>query len=85
MSELPTPLVPVGVDLQNFGFMPLDLHRLRRSKTWRRCRRNPEIGFYCLNLWAASWHELPAGSLEDGPAWRPMVSTSALEGRMVRS
>ena len=27
MSECPAPLVPADVDLQNFGFMPLDLHR----------------------------------------------------------
>jgi hypothetical protein len=53
------------VDLRNFGYMPLELQRLRRSRTWLRCRRQPEIGFYTLNLWASSWHEIPAGSLED--------------------
>lgn len=61
----PAPLIQADVDLRNFPFMPLELQRLRRSKTWLRCRRQPEIGFYTLNLWAASWHERPAGSLED--------------------
>lgn len=65
MSECPAPLVPADVDLRNFGYMPLELQRLRRSRTWLRCRRQPEIGFYTLNLWASSWHEIPAGSLED--------------------
>jgi hypothetical protein len=65
MSAFPAPLVPADVDLTDFDFMPLQLHRLRRSKTWLRCRRNPGIGFYSLNLWCSSWHERPAGSLED--------------------
>jgi hypothetical protein len=65
MSECPAPLVPADVDLRNFGYMPLELQRLRRSRTWLRCRRQPDIGFYTLNLWASSWHEIPAGSLED--------------------
>ena len=65
MSDLPEPLVPAEVDLRDFKFMPLELDRLRRSRAWLKASRRPELGFYMLNLWAASWHELPCASLED--------------------
>ena len=61
----PAPMVPAEVDLSDFKFMPLEVARLRRSKAWLICKRRPELAFYMLNLWAASWHERPAGSLED--------------------
>jgi hypothetical protein len=51
--------------LTDFKFMPLEVARLRRSKAWLICKRRPELAFYMLNLWTASWHERPAGSLED--------------------
>ena len=57
-------VVPSDVNLTVLDHAP-EAPALRRSKTWLRCRRNPEIGFYSLNLWCSSWHELPAGSLED--------------------
>ena len=63
-AALPEPLTPAEADLQAFGFMPLDVGRLRRSKTWLIAKRRPEIGFYAMNLWMESWHQLPAGSLE---------------------
>ena len=61
----PPPMVPAKVDLTDFKFMPLEVARLRRSKAWLVCKRRPELAFYMLNLWTASWHERPAGSLED--------------------
>src|SRR6185312_11503598 len=65
-NSSPTPLTPADCDLRNYPWMKLDVVRLRRSKTWRiQAKRNPELGFYHMNLWAASWHELPAASLED--------------------
>lgn len=45
--------------------MPLDVNRLRRSKTWLVSKRMPELAFYVVNLWTASWHEVPAASIED--------------------
>lgn len=45
--------------------MPLDIQRLRRSKAWLKAKRNPALGFYMINLWTASWHEVPAASLEN--------------------
>ena len=64
-SNLPDPFVPTDVDLRDFGYMPLHLERLRRSKAWLIAKRRPELAFYMQNLWGSSWHELPAGSLED--------------------
>ena len=64
-EQLPPPPVPPDADLTDFKFMPLEVARLRRSKAWLICKRRPELAFYMLNLWTASWHERPAGSLED--------------------
>jgi Protein of unknown function (DUF1376) len=64
-DQLPPPLVSTKVDLTDFKFMPLEVARLRRSKAWLICKRRPEVAFYMLNLWTASWHERPASSLED--------------------
>lgn len=59
------PLVPPECNLSDFPFMPLELARLRKSKSWLLAKRKPEIGFYMINLWCAAWHNVPAGSLED--------------------
>jgi uncharacterized protein YdaU (DUF1376 family) len=64
-DALPAPLVPAGVDLRDFPFMPLEVGRLLRSRTWLHARRRPEIAFYLVNLWVGAWHEVPAGSLPD--------------------
>lgn len=64
-TTLPNPLVPADVDLRDFSWMPIEIHRLRRSKAWLVCKRNPALAFYMINLWTAAWHDTPAGSLED--------------------
>ena len=56
-------LVPADADLSDFRFMPLEVTRLCRSKAWLICKRLPELAFYIINLFAAAWHERPAGSL----------------------
>ncbi len=65
MSELPPPPVPLDCNLRDYKFIPLEIERLRRSRSWLIAKRRPELGFYMLNLWIASWHEVPAASLED--------------------
>lgn len=66
MTEiLPDPLVAAEVDLRDFAYMQFDVYRLRNSKAWRVCKRDPAMAFYMMNLWLASWHEVPAASLED--------------------
>lgn len=65
MNDLPQPLTPADCELRNFPTMPLDIARLRRSKAWLVAKRMPEVAFFMMNLWTASWHEKPAASLED--------------------
>ncbi|WP_305096461.1 DUF1376 domain-containing protein [Croceibacterium aestuarii] len=61
--SLPDPLVPSEVDLQDFPFMPLQVARLRDSDL--AAEEEPETCWYAVLLWAASWHQIPAGSLPD--------------------
>ncbi len=65
MAATSKPLVPSDCDLRNFRFMPIEIERLRRSRAWLVAKRQPELGFYMINLWMAAWHEVPAASLED--------------------
>jgi hypothetical protein len=65
VTDLPQPLTPPDCELRNFPTMPLDIARLRRSKAWLVAKRMPEVAFFMMNLWTASWHEKPAASLED--------------------
>lgn len=71
-KELPEPLTPAGTDLRKgYDWMPLMVQNLRGSKNWliakRAAEKCPEaaIGFFMVSLWAAAWHEVPAGSLPD--------------------
>ena len=67
MTEpLPAPMTPEDCDLQDFPFMPLHVARLRDSDL--ASEESPEACWYALLLWAASWHQLPAGSLPDNEA-----------------
>lgn len=64
-SELPRPPVPADLDLSDLPEMLLDIERLRKSKSWLRARRRPELAFYMLNLWMRAFHDVPAGSIEN--------------------
>lgn len=64
-AALPEPFISADVDLRDFPRMPFDVARLRRSRAWLLAKKSPELGFYMMNLWMASWHEMPPGSLED--------------------
>lgn len=66
MSDLPEPLTPPDCDLQDFPFMPLHVARLRDSDLAN--EECAEACWYAVLLWAASWHQLPAGSLPDNDA-----------------
>jgi hypothetical protein len=65
VSPARAPLVPAGVDLRNFGFLPLDVGRLLGSTTWVLAANHPRAGHALVTLWCRSWHEVPAGSLPD--------------------
>ncbi|WP_257834563.1 YdaU family protein [Burkholderia glumae] len=63
MNDLPNPLAPADCDLRDFGYMPLDVVRLRDSSLTMRATGDE---FRCaVLLWCASWHQVPAGSLPD--------------------
>ncbi len=77
------PLTPSDCNLREFPFMPLQVNRLRASKAWLKAKRKPALGFYMINLWTASWYELPAASLEDDDdmlADKAMCSPTAWPG-----
>lgn len=57
------PLTPPDCDLRDFGFMPLDVQRLRDSNL--AAMESPEACWAAVLLWAASWHQVPAASLPD--------------------
>lgn len=57
------PLTPPDCDLRDFGYMPLDVRRLRDSSA--ATAENPEEFRAAVLLWCAAWHQVPAGSLPD--------------------
>lgn len=66
MTSDTAPLTPPDADLQDFPFMPLHVARLRDSDL--AAEGHPEGCWYAVLLWAASWHQEPAGSLPDNEA-----------------
>lgn len=62
-TPLPAPLVPPDVDLRDFGFLPLDVVRLRDSDLVS--LETAEAFRAAVLLWCASWHQEPAASLPD--------------------
>lgn len=67
MSSIPVPvLTSPDADLQDFPFMPLHVARLRDSDL--AAEGDPEGCWYAVLLWAAAWHQLPAGTLPDNDA-----------------
>lgn len=89
MTEgLPAPLVPAEVDLRDFGFMPLDVLRLRDSDLMALSTGDEFKA--AVSLWCVAWHQVPAASLPNddrllarysgaGPLWRK-VKAEALRG-----
>lgn len=57
----PSPLVPAEVDLRDFPFMPVDVHRLLTSETWILATGDERAA--AMTLWLTSWHQVPAGSV----------------------
>lgn len=67
--NLPAPLVPGGVDLNDFDYMPFEVRRLLRSQFWINAMvKDPRIAAVSINLYAEAWHQIPAGSLPNDDA-----------------
>lgn len=63
MTDLPEPLTPADCDLTDFQYMELDVRKLRDSRFAAQVSGD---GFRAaVLLWAAAWHQVPAGSLPD--------------------
>lgn len=86
--QLPGPLVAPEVDLRDFGFMPLDVLRLRDSDLMALATGDEFKA--AVALWCVAWHQVPAASLPNddrllarysgaGAAWRK-VKAEALRG-----
>lgn len=82
MQDRPDPLVPDGVDLRDFAFMPLEVRRLLTSETWVLGR--PEEKVAALTLWCEAWHQVPAGSLPDNERMLAHLSQAGAAWRKVR-
>lgn len=63
MSELPEPLTPADCDLQDQGWFPFYVDKLRSSRWWRKASHLARS--INVDLWAAAWKEVPAASLPD--------------------
>lgn len=83
-----SPLVPAGIDLTDFAFMPFEFGRLFNSDTWSLSNDAEKVA--AITLWGKSWSQKPAGSLpaDDrllaalsgmGPRWK-RVKEMALRG-----
>lgn len=59
----PTPYVPANADLRDFPAMLLDVVRLRDSSLALKASGDEFMA--AVMLWAAAWHQVPAGSLPD--------------------
>lgn len=79
MTEPLSPLTPADCDLRSFGFMPLDVARLRDSDL--AALESPEACWAAVLLWGASWHQVPAASLPDDDR---VLANLAGYGRVVR-
>ena len=79
MSSRPDPLVSADCDLRDFAFMPLDVARLRDSDL--ASSESPEACWAAVLLWAASWHQVPAGSIPNDDRW---MSQQTGYGRIVK-
>lgn len=75
-------MTPVGCDLQDFPFMPLDVARLRDSDL--ASDESPEACWAAVLLWAASWHQVPAASMPENDNWIAKQAGYAQRGKIAR-
>src|SRR5581483_6149988 len=71
-----------GVDLRDFGFMPLEFRRLFTSETWLLGSDVEKIA--ALALWCESWHQVPAASLPDNDRVLALLSQAGARWRRVK-
>lgn len=79
-DALPVPPVPPEVDLRDFGFMPVDVVRVRDSQL--NAEQSPAENWAAFLLWCASWHQVPAGSIPDSDVWQATQAGYARRGKI---
>lgn len=79
-DSLPSPPVPPEVDLRDFGFMPVDVVRVRDSRL--NAEQSPAENWAAFLLWCASWHQVPAGSIPDSDVWQATQAGYARRGKI---
>lgn len=77
--NLPKPLIPSNVDLQDYTYMPLHVLRLRDSEFTSEV--SAEAFRAGVLLWCTAWHQVPAGSLPNNDK---TLSNMAGYGRVVK-
>ncbi len=75
----PAPLTPPDLDLRSFGYMPLEVVRLRDSDLV--VLASGEEFRAAVLLWCAAWHQVPAGSV---PKDERMLANLAGFGRDIK-
>jgi len=75
----PEPLTPPDLDLRSFGYMPLEVVRLRDSDLV--VLASGEEFRAAVLLWCAAWHQVPAGSV---PKDERMLASLAGFGRDIK-
>ncbi len=75
----PEPLTPPDLDLRSFGYMPLEVVRLRDSDLV--VLASGEEFRAAVLLWCAAWHQVPAGSV---PKDERMLANLAGFGRDIK-
>lgn len=79
-NQLPEPPVAADCDLRTFRYMPFDVARFRDSRF--SAVIDPAAGFFAVQLWAAAWHQVPAGSLPNEDAMLRMLSGCGRDQRL---
>ena len=79
-NQLPEPPVTADCDLRTFRYMPFDVARFRDSRF--SAVIDPAAGFFAIQLWAAAWHQVPAGSLPNEDAMLRMLSGCGRDQRL---
>ena len=83
MSDAPEPLVPAEVNLRDFGFMPLDVLRLRDSDL-AAVATGDEFKAAIL-LWCFAWHQVPAASIPNDDRILAKHSGAGADWRKVKA
>jgi len=82
-QSLPAPLTHPDCDLRDFPYMPLMVVQFRDSDL--AADETPEVCWAAMLIQAASWHQLPAGSIPDDDNWLAKTANYRMRGKTDRA